>query len=216
VTASFSLFAYIWMLIVLNYWTEGYVTYIEAVLTLLFFFLLIGCAFVADRVNSLRMAKQMSKTQLLKVQKQQQGLHAKDEIIRMVEDKGMTKAQVLESVYGKGALRQTPRNHEIQALFKTALGVDDLQEMDLAELNRVFEADSEIQQIRYKRAFGRVLGAKRDFVIMKGQVGQNEHVLENQHQLIMNEEIGFKCLHYSVSESSEKISISVENKTNKV
>jgi len=71
VTAMFSLFAYIWMLIVLNYWTEGYVTYIEAILTLLFFFLLIICAFVADKINYIRMAKKMDKTELLKKQKQQ-------------------------------------------------------------------------------------------------------------------------------------------------
>jgi len=32
----------------------------------------------------------------------------------------------------------------------------------------------------------------------------------------MNEEVGFKCLHYSVSESSGKVTISVENKTKKV
>lgn len=43
--------------------------------------------------------------------------------------------------------------------------------MELSELNQVFDADTELHAIRYKRAFGRVLGAKRDFVIMKGQVG---------------------------------------------
>lgn len=49
---------------------------------------------------------------------------------------------------------------------------------------------------------------------MKGQVGQAEHVLENQHQLVFNEEIGFTCLHYSVAESSKKVTVIVENKLN--
>jgi hypothetical protein len=36
------------------------------------------------------------------------------------------------------------------------------------ELNQAFEIEPEIEQIRYKRDFGKVLAAKRDFVILKG------------------------------------------------
>lgn len=51
VTAFASLFAYVWMLVVLKYWTPGVVTIVEAVMTLGFFVLLILCAFGADRYN---------------------------------------------------------------------------------------------------------------------------------------------------------------------
>ena len=54
-------------------------------------------------------------------------------------------------------------------MFRIALDCTELETLELVELNRVFEPDVDIQQIRYKRAFGKVLGAKRDFIIMKGQ-----------------------------------------------
>lgn len=73
----------------------------------------------------------------------------------------------------------------------------------------MFAPDAGIQQIRYKRAFGRTLGAKRDFVVLKGQVGQLEHAIGNSDKLLMNKEVGFKCLHYSVSESSGRVKIAV-------
>jgi hypothetical protein len=133
-----------------------------------------------------------------------------------METQGQSKAYLLEMVYGKSSNRADPKNNRIYSLFQEALGVDDLSNLELVELNTVFEPDNEIQQIRFKRAFGKILGAKRDFVIMKGQIGQSEHILENHEHLIMNEEIGFKCLHYSVSEASKKVTVTIENKLQKV
>lgn len=179
ITATSSLFAYVWMLVVLKYWTPGFVTIIEAVLTLFFFFLLIILAFAADKYTQKQNEKKMSKLEVVNRQKKLEALHAKDEIHKLIDEKGMSKAYLLEEVYVRAGHRQTPRHPEIHALFRKALGVEDLSSLELADLNKIFEADSELQQIRYKRAFGRVLGAKRDFVIMKGQVGQQEHILEN-------------------------------------
>jgi solute carrier family 8 (sodium/calcium exchanger) len=52
VTSIASLFAYIWMFIVLKVWTPDHVTITEALLTLFYFFLLIGCSYAADRVRA--------------------------------------------------------------------------------------------------------------------------------------------------------------------
>ena len=49
VTASFSIFAYIWMVIVLVFWTPNIITPAEAALTFCFMFLLVGIAFLADK-----------------------------------------------------------------------------------------------------------------------------------------------------------------------
>ena len=51
ITAISSLFAYIWLYIVLSVWTEGEVTIWEAVITFAFFIILLIAAFVADKVN---------------------------------------------------------------------------------------------------------------------------------------------------------------------
>lgn len=101
-------------------------------------------------------------------------------------------------------------------MFRTALGIRAIQDLDLTTLNSVFEPDNDIQQIRYKRAFGKTLGAKRDFVIMKGQIGQQEHVLANSQQIEMNPEVGFKCLHYSVTENAGTVKVQIINFTDQV
>ena len=48
-TAIFSLFAYAWMYICLELWTPGVVDVVEAWLTLIFFFLLVGMSFGFDK-----------------------------------------------------------------------------------------------------------------------------------------------------------------------
>lgn len=51
VTTISSIWAYVWLLIVLKFWTPNYVSLTEAVLTMIFFFLLIMIAFSADKIN---------------------------------------------------------------------------------------------------------------------------------------------------------------------
>mmetsp|Transcript_112244 Transcript_112244/g.194568 ORF Transcript_112244/g.194568 Transcript_112244/m.194568 type:complete len:868 (+) Transcript_112244:125-2728(+) len=48
ITASFSLFAYVWLIFILSVWTPDVVTIIEGLLTLIFFPLLIIIAYLAD------------------------------------------------------------------------------------------------------------------------------------------------------------------------
>jgi solute carrier family 8 (sodium/calcium exchanger) len=215
VTCSASFFAYIWLLIVLTIWTPDAVSMTEAILTVVFFALLIALAFAADRYTAKQKNASMSKDEKATALARQIKLQAKDDIQQLVPAK-YSKATILEMVYGTRKSAEGNKEAEmIEGLFKKALDVEDLGKLELVELNTVFEPDNEIQQIRYKRAFGRALGAKRDFVILKGQVGQMEHIVEDAHKLTFNEEVGFKCLHYSVSEGSGKIDLTIENKTNK-
>ena len=51
VTSVFSLWAYVWLLLVLQVISEGAVTLVEAWITLVFCVLLIGTAFAADKIN---------------------------------------------------------------------------------------------------------------------------------------------------------------------
>jgi len=48
-TTLFSIFAYIWLFIVLTVWTKDLITVLEAVLTLVFFLLLIIISYIFDR-----------------------------------------------------------------------------------------------------------------------------------------------------------------------
>jgi solute carrier family 8 (sodium/calcium exchanger) len=56
-TAIFSIFAYIWVLVVLSSWTPNEVSITEAFLTLAFFFILVILAFGADKYNQFQQDK---------------------------------------------------------------------------------------------------------------------------------------------------------------
>lgn len=60
-TAIFSLFAYIWLYICLDISSPNEVTTTEAWLTLIYFFILVILAFIADKYNERVMAKKQSK-----------------------------------------------------------------------------------------------------------------------------------------------------------
>jgi solute carrier family 8 (sodium/calcium exchanger) len=57
ITSLWSVFAYVWLLIVLSVWTPDEVTMEEAILTLSFFICLITTAFAADKCKRYKMAK---------------------------------------------------------------------------------------------------------------------------------------------------------------
>lgn len=52
ITSFSSLFAYVWLYIVLQVWTKGEVTIVEAVITFCFFLILLIAAFIADKINA--------------------------------------------------------------------------------------------------------------------------------------------------------------------
>ena len=64
ITASFSIFAYVWLFIVLKVWSKDEIEIVEAVLTLLFFIILIVLAFVADKYNAYKKKKAAKKRAL--------------------------------------------------------------------------------------------------------------------------------------------------------
>lgn len=91
VTTISSIWAYLWLLIVLKFWTPDYVSLTEAVLTLIFFFLLVIIAFTADKFNEYKVKKNEDKRTTMNRKKKQIKLAAKDEIIRLTEN-GYSKA----------------------------------------------------------------------------------------------------------------------------
>ena len=57
------------------------------------------------------------------------------------------------------------------------------------------------------------MASKRDFVVVKGQVGQADCCDGEEHKKeIKNEIVGFRCLRYSVTEGSGKVHITIQKK----
>lgn len=68
-TAIFSIFAYVWMFIVLKLWSPDEVEIAEAILTLVFFILLVVLAFSADKYNEHK-KKKLEKDGTKEIQKE--------------------------------------------------------------------------------------------------------------------------------------------------
>jgi len=99
VTAIASMWAYVWLLIVLKFWTPDYVSLTEAVLTLVFFFVLVIIAFVFDKIHERSVRSNESANTTANRKKKQIKLAAKDEVLKLLEN-GYSKAYLLELVYG--------------------------------------------------------------------------------------------------------------------
>lgn len=57
------------------------------------------------------------------------------------------------------------------------------------------------------------MGKTKDFLALKGSRGQLENITTNKLENV-NEIVGFKCLHYSVTESNGFVEITILKKNN--
>jgi hypothetical protein len=71
-----------------------------------------------------------------------------------------------------------------------------------------------VGRIQYRKQFGDALAGRKDIVVIKGMKHQQEEVLAiDKHELHeLNPNIGFKCLHYSVTESAGKLKVIIAKK----
>lgn len=82
-TAIFSIFAYVWVLIVLSSWTPNEVSVTEAFLTLAFFFILVIMAFGADKYNQFQQDK-LKDEDTEKREAEEQFVKVKKNALRMI------------------------------------------------------------------------------------------------------------------------------------
>jgi len=56
------------------------------------------------------------------------------------------------------------------------------------------------------------MGSTKDFIKLKGTKGQIDHSVHQQKVDVENDLIGFKCLHYSVTESNGNVEVTIIKK----
>ncbi len=213
VTSIASLFAYVWLYVVLKVWTPGFVSVIEALLTLFYFFLLIGGAYAADRVRNAGLEKIKNEEDKRELEREKLRLVAKAYLRKMAQQHGQQ--FVIECVTG-GNYASTASEEdraEIRRSYKQVLGVSDkggksLEDFGLPELISALEADNLIERITHRKQAGQ--SDKKSYIKLKGTHQQLEH---KQHEkMVPNTRIGFKCTHYSVTESSGFVEITIVKK----
>ena len=198
VTCFSSVWAYIWMFIVLR---DQNVSMVEAWLTLFFFFLLIGTAWAADKYKENQVAQEKANTGISEDNKPVIEYSAVDIYRELINEKnGMAPKNTEEE----------NKRHKMKAFLKDSMNTDQIDRVNIDELKKAVEGGPMLGRLKYRKQVG--LGARRP-VVHKGEIIKQEHThAEHIDAKLLNPDFGFKCLHYSVSEASGSLRIYINNK----
>lgn len=198
ITAVCSVWAYVWMYIVLK---DNLVTLVEAIITFGFMVILCIAAYIADRYTASVAAKNLKEKGEIN-----EGPLANftylDFYNTLLKPDGS-----LDSKYEEGKAR------EMRAFLKKCFGTESIEQVDKDELKRTIQGDNPVSRIKYRKEVGNLMAGRRQ-VVKKGEIFKSENVMASKiDDKLKNENFGFKCLHYSVSEASQFIEITILNKT---
>ena len=88
------------------------------------------------------------------------------------------------------------------------MNVTDLTKVNVKDLYDALQPDSLLERFAAKKANG--VAGNKDFLTIKGTKGQIENATVATG--VLNDTIGFKCTHYSVTESSGTVEVTVVKK----
>jgi len=91
------------------------------------------------------------------------------------------------------------------------LKVTDVAQADINDLLHVLQPDSLLERFAYRKRAG-VAGSNKEFIKLKGTKGQIDHDGAAVKLEFENELLGFKCLHYSVTESNGTVEVTIVKK----
>ena len=211
ITYIFSVLAYIWMLVVLVWWSPGEVTIAESLLTLVWMGVMLIIAYGADKFTEWRNKNTgQSKTAEEMEEEDADNLRKEAKAFLRYKAKENGKGYVIDCMKGGiNALKASPEEkEEIRKMYKLALGVDSLDGVDIMEYMQVLEPESLIERLEHRKAAS--LKGDKKFVKMKGTQMQEEKEVQDLGNL--NTKIGFKSTMYSVTESSGYIEITIIKK----
>ena len=204
VTAGSSIFAYAWLYWVLK---DQMVDSTEAWLTFVFFFVLVGLAWGLDKFKERTVKREKEE------RREAGGGDAKSDAPLVIEHSALEIYRVLIDEK-KGLNPTTPAGIEerkkMKEYVKATMGTDQIDKVQLADLKTAIEGKGLIKRIQYRKQVG--IQQKKQ-VVAKGEIYKAEHVSADAlDETEKHPRFGFRCLHYSVSESSGTIIIHVVNK----
>jgi Ca2+/Na+ antiporter len=207
-TACFSIFAYSWMYFCLEIYTPDEVDLNEAWLTLFFFVLLVGLSFAADKYKQNVDKRSMNET--TKKEKAEKEKNTAKQCALRKKAKKYGDQAIIACARGTLDNKDISSNDqgEIKALFKALLKTEDLTKFTPEELLKVLEPEALLEKFAYKKA--NKIGKNADTFEMKGMKGQIEEDAPGSNSKNNHDMVGFKCLHYSVLESSGNVELTVK------
>jgi len=195
ITATFSLWAYIWLFIVLQ---DQMVSPAEAWITFAFMFILLGLAYGADVYKGKSEAEKETGDSEMVIE-----YSAVDIFKELIAEKNGQTAKNEE---------EREKREKMKTFLKISMKTESIDKVNLEDLKKAVEGDQMISRIKYRKQVGKMLSGARQ-VIAKGEIIKQEHAhAKNIDEKEKNEFFGFTCLHYSVSEASGSLRIEINNK----
>jgi hypothetical protein len=101
----------------------------------------------------------------------------------------------------------------MRTFLKDQFGHDQIEKVDKEELIKKVRGDGMLARAKYRRGVQAGFTGKRP-AIQKGEIFRAEHEhAEFLDESTKNQNFGFNCLHYSVSEAAQQLRVMVLNKT---
>lgn len=240
-TVFFSILAYVWLFIVLAVWTEDRITIAEAIITLTFFFILVALAYIADKINEYRMKKRKKEDpnadiknaddigrlfnvedffHILKLAKAEEKQKPNnddtmkpDDGLEEIKEEGKEEPKI-DNSRQETVQKSATRKIQLEAYLKETFKVDNVKDIDPEDVKQAIAPRSVIGRMKYRRVIGDKMAGKKPFVVVKGMKKQIENELANElKKEELNPYVGFKCLHYSVTEGAGHLSVVIYKKT---
>lgn len=203
ITACSSLFAYIWMYLVLNVFSPNRVDLWEALVTLLFMVFLLSFAFIADKINYF----------IKKKKKQDAGNNEPDDIQKLFHADDFLRILKAEGNNEKLSKEDEVKKKHIKKYLKDTFNTENFSEVDPHKLKEAMTPQSVISRMQYRRQVGNQLSGRKDLIVVKGMKYMNEEAYAKELKSSeLNKNCGFPCLHYSVSEGAGTLKVEVVKK----
>lgn len=213
VTAVASIWAYVWFYLVLVVLTPNRITLLEAGVTFGFMLLLVILAYGADRWRARNVNEDDEKEKRKK--------QAAKAALRLLKTRWGTKPMIQAAQWktggelpqdSKGVRMTMTEKDTVQDRYKEYLDPTPLEEATLDDLLDILTPDNPVERIAYRKKA--TVANKHEFVrVGKNTKGQFAEEKESGGEPF-NKTIGFKHLRYSVPESNEFVTVTIEKKIN--
>lgn len=200
VTATFSVFAYVWMWICLR---DMIVEPWEAWLTFLFTFVLLGIAYAADRYKAMTNPDEDDDDELMR------GAAIPYTAYDIQKELMKEKLEANKQPSQEEATKRKEMKEFLQKSFNT----DKIDKIDYEELKRKIDGQGLVSRLKYRKGVTSNITGKQRIAVGKGEKLKLEHAHADKLAASeVNENYGFRCLQYSVSEACDKLEVTVNNK----
>lgn len=184
ITATSSIFAYIWLYICLEIWSSGIISLAEALITFSFFIVLIVCAFIADKIRQRKDKNRRNKLAQFNIEDFYLILNAKKARNGEGED------EALDSADGMNANHQ-----ELQKYLKQVFTKDKIEDIKPEEIEEVLKPKSVVnERIQYRKNIGSLISGRQKVTVVKGEKNVEELKTAQdefqKHEL--NPKVGFR------------------------